>query len=95
MPQRRLETKPPTRSSFFKQELMNIYRWKDENFHKQELGRPEKGKADKPKSLVRSLLTTMRHEARTFLEKPDSLGLGEGLLTPHLPAPVSGADLWF
>lgn len=61
---------------------MNIYRWKDENFHKQELGRPEKGKTDKPKSLVRSLLTTMRHEARTFLEKPDSLGLGEGLLTP-------------
>lgn len=47
MPQHGLVTETPNGSPFFKQELMNIYRSKDENLHKQELGRPEKEKADK------------------------------------------------
>lgn len=47
MPQHGLVAETPNGSPFFKQELMNIYRWKDENLHKQELGRPEEEKADK------------------------------------------------
>lgn len=47
VPQHGLVAETPNGSPFFKQELMNIYRWKDENLHKQELGRPEEEKADK------------------------------------------------